>query len=129
MFTRVDVARSLDLLQKVDEPVQELLHERGPERAHLDADLKPGRLDLDDDWKNSNIGIESKMVSCVTDLDCGDEVLPVGSLLCRVAGEVSVEVHDEEEGVHRDVGVGVAALADEALDGVETPVGKSNNLI
>ena len=64
------------------------------------------------------------MVKSVANLNGGDEVLPVGPLLGGVAGEVSVEVHDEEEGVHRDVGVGVAALADEALDGVETPVEK-----
>ena len=51
MLPGVDVARRLDLLQKVDESVQELLHEGGPERAHLDADLKLGRLDLDDDKK------------------------------------------------------------------------------
>ena len=107
MLARVDVARRLDLLQKVDESVQELLHEGGPERAHLDADLQLGRLDLDG----------------------GEEVLPVGPLLGGVAGEVAVEVHDQEEGVHRDVGVGVAALADEALDGMQTPDDKSNYLI
>ena len=47
-----------DLLQKVDEPAQELLHERRAERAHLDAHLQSRRLRLNG----------------------GQEVLPVGLL-------------------------------------------------
>ena len=47
-----------DLLQKVDEAAQELLHERRAERAHLDAHLESWRLRLNG----------------------GQEVLPVGLL-------------------------------------------------
>ena len=55
-------------------------------------------------------------------MDGGDEVLPVGPLVGVVPGEVAVQVHDDEERVHRDVGVGVAALPHEAIRGVKAPV-------
>ena len=63
----------------------------------------------------------------IASLDGGDEALPVGPL--GVAGEVAVEVHEDEEGVHGNVGVGIAALPDEAADGVEAPVGHGGGRI
>ena len=57
-------------------------------------------------------------------LNGGDEVLPVE--LGGVAGEVSVEVHEHEEGVHGDVGIRVAALLQEKKRNLGFPYGHKN---